>query len=74
MWVPGTRCQYSGIIRFIDKPGVQDDMGRHVAKRSSDLPAALRHGRTRQSKKLSNDQELIQSDPTSCPQNQKGNN
>ena len=27
-----------------------------------------------QSKKLSNDQELIQSDPTSCPQNQKGNN
>ena len=27
-----------------------------------------------QSKKMSNDQELIQSDPTSCPQNQKGNN
>ena len=26
-----------------------------------------------QSKKISNDQELIQSDPTSCPQNQKGN-
>ena len=25
-----------------------------------------------QSKKISNDQELIQSDPTSCPQNQKG--
>ena len=25
-------------------------------------------------KKISNDQELIQSDPTSCPQNQKGNN
>ena len=24
--------------------------------------------------KISNDQELIQSDPTSCPQNQKGNN
>ena len=24
------------------------------------------------SKKISNDQELIQSDPTSCPQNQKG--
>ena len=23
---------------------------------------------------MSNDQELIQSDPTSCPQNQKGNN
>ena len=27
-----------------------------------------------QSKKISNDQELIQSDPISCPQNQKGNN
>ena len=26
------------------------------------------------SKKISNDQEVIQSDPTSCPQNQKGNN
>ena len=26
------------------------------------------------SKKISNDQELIQSDPTSCPINQKGNN
>ena len=26
------------------------------------------------SKKINNDQELIQSDPTSCPQNQKGNN
>ena len=27
-----------------------------------------------QSKKISNDQELIQSDPTPCPQNQKRNN
>ena len=27
-----------------------------------------------QSKKIGNDQELIQSDPISCPQNQKGNN
>ena len=27
-----------------------------------------------ESKKISNDQELIQSDHTSCPQNQKGNN
>ena len=27
-----------------------------------------------ESKKKSNDQELIQSDPISCPQNQKGNN
>ena len=27
-----------------------------------------------ESKKISNDQELIQSDPISFPQNQKGNN
>ena len=27
-----------------------------------------------QTKKISNDQEPIQSDPTFCPQNQKGNN
>ena len=27
-----------------------------------------------ESKKISNDQEMIQSDPISCPQNQKGNN
>ena len=27
-----------------------------------------------ESEKKSNDQELIQSDPISCPQNQKGNN
>ena len=30
--------------------------------------------RVEESKKISNDQELIQSDPISCPQNQKGNN
>ena len=27
-----------------------------------------------ESKKISNDHKLIQSDPISCPQNQKGNN
>ena len=34
--VPDPRGQYSGKIRFIEKPGVQDEGGRHVAKRSSD--------------------------------------
>ena len=32
------------------------------------------HGKHMESKKISNDQELIQSDPISCPQKQKGNN
>ena len=36
LWVPGPRGQCSGKIRFIEKPGVQDEGGRHVAKRSSD--------------------------------------
>ena len=35
---------------------------------------SLLHNTTSQSKKISNDQELIQSNPTPCPQNQKGNN
>ena len=49
LWEAGPWGQYSGIIRFIEKPGVQDDRGRHVAKRSSDPPAPIRHGRSRQS-------------------------
>ena len=36
LWVPGPRGQYSGKIRFIEKPGEHDEGGRHVAKRSSD--------------------------------------
>ena len=35
---------------------------------------AMMRNRYNRSKKISNDQELIQSDPTSCPQNQKENN
>ena len=34
--VPGPWGQYSGKIRLIEKPGIQDEGGRHVAKRSSD--------------------------------------
>ena len=33
-----------------------------------------RFGKQKKSKKISNDQELKQSDPISCPQNQEGNN
>ena len=46
-----------------------------VAISAADLIPNTRQSRhNHQSKKISNDQELIQSDPTSCPQNQKGNN
>ena len=41
LWVPGPRGLYSGKIRFIEKPGVQGEGGRHVAKRSSDPPDSL---------------------------------
>ena len=36
LWVPGPWGQYSGKICFIEKRGVQDEGGRHVAKYSSD--------------------------------------
>ena len=36
LWEPGPRGQYSGKIRFIEKYGVQDEWGRHVANYSSD--------------------------------------
>ena len=36
----GYRGQYSGKIRFIEKPGMQDDGDCHVAKRSSDPQVA----------------------------------
>ena len=36
LWVPCLWDRYSGKLRFIGKPGVQDEEDRHVAKRSSD--------------------------------------
>ena len=41
LWVPGPWGQYSGKIRLIEKPEVQDYWGRHVAKHSSDPRVAL---------------------------------
>ena len=31
LWVPGQSGQYSGKIRFIEKPGVQDESDRHIS-------------------------------------------
>ena len=36
LWILGPRGQYSGKIGFIEKPGVQYEGARHMAKRSSD--------------------------------------
>ena len=36
LWSPGPACKYSGKIRFIEKPGVENEGCRHVVKRSSD--------------------------------------
>ena len=52
----------------MEKPGVGID--KHVI--SEFLNISIDYWK--ENKKISNDQELIQSDPTSCPQNQKGNN
>ena len=50
----------------------QSDPGQHCLPRPI-CPKTLDHY-SMQSKKISNDQELIQSDPTSCPQHQKRSN
>ena len=51
---------------------------RYVASRFQALSDEVQDIKSKldalQSKKISNDQELIQSDPIFCPQNQKGNN
>ena len=51
---------------------------RCILRKTRPVPAAELVNTTSsypiESKKISNDQELIQSDPISCPQNQKGNN
>ena len=52
-------------------------MYRTVLRRSASVPSHYDKTSWKdylKSKKISNDQELIQSDPISCPQNQKGNN
>ena len=36
LWVPDPQSQCSGKIRFVEKPAVQDEGGRYVAKRSSE--------------------------------------
>ena len=51
---------------------LHDDAKIHAT--SARLYNVLENWWEMKSKKISNDQELIQSDPTSCPQNQKGNN
>ena len=43
-------------------------------KKKNDFNIPTLQELSQQSKKISNDQELIQSDPTSCPINQEGNN
>ena len=49
--------------------------GQHVGDNCFIRQVALKTiHMTVQGKKISNDQELIKSDPISCPQNQKGNN
>ena len=50
---------------------IATDVGSRLGK---DWIPTLRLFLNLQSKKISNDQELIQSDPISCPQNQKRNN
>ena len=57
-----------------DQPGHPPSLIRVFAVRMKKAWALSYPLSVQRSKKISNDQELIQSDLTSCPQNQKGNN
>ena len=75
-------CSSVPVVLF-DTSGISRCRSQHVSVESSSL---LHHSicdlfvsrddplMSKKSKKTSNDQELIQSDPISCPHNQKGNN
>ena len=58
-----TRLQHVNYVRCNERP--KSEIFKYRNYRTNSVVV---------SKKISNDQELIQSDPTSCPQNQKGNN
>ena len=62
-------CTKYGLFEYLTMTGMTNSPA--VFQRPMELALGLLQW---QSKKISNDQELIQSDPISCPQNQKGNN
>ena len=55
-------------------PADAHDVRAGIARLPVDASRIEKIGRASESKIISNDQELIQSDPTPRPQNQKGNN
>ena len=80
LWDGGTKVCTNGPGHII-KMVVMPIYGKHLKKNffsGTKRPMTLKLGMHHQvleyyqSKKISNDQELIQSDPISCPQNQKG--
>ena len=74
------RCMQDRVLEFYQVCSNNDPCLtlKHLMARSSLVPCDFVWEKVKtidfQSKKISNDQELIQSDPTSCPQNQKRNN
>ena len=70
---------YSLLARNPDYSSISMQLESSSYVRSIRSPLSFFHKsnvnlRCKESKKISNDQELIQSDPISCSQNQKGNN
>ena len=59
-------------LRVIDI--FHEQAGDKIFTNFSDKIKCLIIGHSMKRKKISNYQELIQSDPTSCPQNENGNN
>ena len=62
------------IINKNDIETVLSDAGNELLNRINNWITKGGNGWVIKSKKISNNQELIQSDPISCLQNQKGNN
>ena len=65
----GARNILLGLYGIKEREESNKDPGENVSGKER-----IRERISIKSKKISNDQELIQSDPISCPQNQKGNN
>ena len=73
-WNEDTKDDELELFWTIKKSGCQFTQKTRASVCKTLCPQHLLAPKYGQSKKISNDQELIQSDHTSCPQNQKGNN
>ena len=74
-WLKIIRCQNTKYVKIVNNMLVNDfNVYPNKVSWAKLLHNLLYELGLMESKNINNDQELIQSDPTSCPINQKGNN